>query len=326
MGQKFGFGFTDELLSEVGEVPQASLHTDVEAICKAYEAIRPVAERLGVDAPVPRLAGFCYPAVVALGCEVVYSENAEPTVRPLIDNPEEIDTLKEPEDYLNAAVIRQRIGICEELKKRYRESPGFIGHLLEGPVTTAVLIMGSSFFTLPYDDPQRAHKLLEFSTRSALNYANAISEHFGTPIQPGRRGFPDDFGGMFPPAIFKEFVVPYWEKLYQGLKATNRSLHSELLRVEHLPFLKQLKVDCFDPSADQYLTPDLLQKHCPCKFTCRILSWHVRDMSAEELEKMYRNLVRYESPGISFHMARLEDEPKIKCLLEVAREMEKNGG
>jgi len=70
----------------------------------------------------------------------------------------------------------------------------------------------------------------------------------------------DDFAGMFPPAMFNEFVVPYWEETYQGLKATRRSLHSELLRVEHLPYLEQLKIRTSDPSADQYLTPALLHE------------------------------------------------------------------
>jgi len=311
----------DPLLAEVGKVPQSSLHTDVEAICKAYEAIKPLAERLGVDPPVPRIAGFCYTPLVALGCEVVYSEQAEPTVRPLIHNLQEIDGLKEPRDYLQAKVIQQRIKICEELRKRYPETPKTIGHLLEGPVTTAVMIMGNSFFTLPYDDSKRAHRLLEFSTRSAINYAHSISEYFGGSIQPGSNGFPDDFAGMFAPDMFREFVAPYWEKTFQGLKATTRSLHSELLRVEHLPFLKQLKVDLFDPSADQYLTSELLSKHCPCKFTSRILSWHIRDLPAKQLEEMYKEMAKFKPHSITFSMTRLEDEPKIKHLLEVARRM-----
>lgn len=320
-GQDFGFSFSDSLLAEVGEVPQSSLHLDIEAICKAYEAIKPLAERLGVAPPIPRIAEFCYTHLAALGCEVVYSARAEPTVRPLIHSLEEIDELKEPKDYLQAEVIQQRIRICEELRKRYPESPGFIGHLLEGPATTAALIMGPSFFTLPYDDPGRAHMLLEFSTHSALNYAHAISKYFGSPIQPGPGGFPDDFGGIFPPSIFEESVVPYWEKTFQGLEATTRSLHSELLRVEHLPFLEQLEVDYFDPSADQYLTLQTLHEHCPCKFSCTILASHAHNLSEQQLEELYKEMARYRPSSISFSLESLAEEPKIKHLLQVARAM-----
>ena len=56
-GHPYGFSFSDTLLAEIGGVPQSALHHDVDAICRAYEAIVPVAERLGVDPPQPRLAG-----------------------------------------------------------------------------------------------------------------------------------------------------------------------------------------------------------------------------------------------------------------------------
>jgi hypothetical protein len=123
--------------------------------------------------------------------------------------------------------------------------------------------------------------------------------------------------------VFAEFVAPYWERLYQGLQATQRSLHSELLRAEHLPFLKELKIEYYDPSADQYLTPELLRKHCPAKFACCIHNWHVNDLSAQELQAMYRRLATFEPYVISFHLQKLEDEPKIRALLEVARELNK---
>lgn len=288
---------------------------DVEDILKAYKAIKPLAKRLGVNPPIPRVGGFCYTHLASLG-----------TVSPLIKNPEEIDDLKEPEDYLKAEIIQKRIKICEELRKRYPESPKFIGHLLEGPITTAVMIMGQSFLTLPYDDPEQAHKLLAFCIKSALNYANSISKYFMTPIEHGPNGFPDDFAGMFPPNIFQKFVVPYLEKIFQGLKITERDLHSELLRVEHLPFLEELRVKYFDPGADQYLTPELLHKHCPCKFQSRILCWQIYNLSVKELEKMYRKISTFKPYIISFSMSRLKDEPKIKHLLEIAIEMKGEKG
>ena len=67
---------------------------------------------------------------------------------PLIHSPDEIDELQEPKDYLQAEAIQLRLKICKELQARYPESPGYIGHLLEGPVNNAVMIMGCSFFTL----------------------------------------------------------------------------------------------------------------------------------------------------------------------------------
>jgi hypothetical protein len=323
-GQPFSFGFADSLLAEVGRVPQGLLHTDVEAICVAYEAVKPLAERLGVPAPVPRLAGFCYTHLAALGCEVVASEHAEPTVRPLIETTEQIDHLREPDDYLAAPTIRQRLRVCEQLRRRHPESPLSIGHRLEGPITTAAMVMGPAFLMLIYDDPVRAHRLLDFCVQSAINYAHTIGDHFGIRQRPGPVGFPDDLAGMLPPAMFPEFVLPYWERLYQALGATSRSLHSELLRVEHLPLLAEVRMEVYDPCADQYLTPELLAEHCPCRFTGAIHPWQLRDLSAKELEELYGHIANHSPVRIELFMERLSEEAKLHHLLALARQMQGN--
>lgn len=320
-GQRFGFSIGETACAETAGVRMYDLHFDVDAICRAYEAIVPLAERLEVDAPRPRLAGFCYPHLAALGAGITFAEDGEPNVEPLIASPAEIDGLSEPEDYLAAPIIRKRLALMRKLKTRRPDAAETIGHLLEGPVTTAMLLMGQQFLMLPYDDPKRAHRLLDFCVTSALNYAKAIKDELGHKHPPVSHGFPDDFAGMFPPHVFREFVAPYWRRLFEGLGAPERNVHSELLRVEHLPFLKELDVAFFDPSADQYLTPELCRKHCPVPFHALILAWHVRDMSAKELVEMYRRWAALEPCSINFNLSRLEDEPKITALLEVAREM-----
>ena len=321
-GQAFSFSFADSAIAESGGVPLDALHADVDAICRAYDCIKPVAERLGVDPPRPRLAGFCYAPMAGLGADIVFPEDSEPAVRPMIGSPEEIDDLKEPDDYLASELTQKRLALAGELKRRRPDASGGIGHWVEGPATVATLIMGQDFFMLPYDDPERAHRLLAFAVRSMVHYAQAINDHMGAPIRPGPRGFPDDFAGMFPPALFGEFVAPYWDRLYEGLRATQRSVHSELLHIEHLPFLEQLDIVDFDPSADQYLTPEILRDHCPCRFSLSIHPWHVHDLSEAELRDLYRHLASLDPSVISFHMKSLDEEPKLRSLLEVAREMQ----
>ncbi|KPK79756.1 MAG: hypothetical protein AMJ81_12840 [Phycisphaerae bacterium SM23_33] len=181
--------------------------------------------------------------------------------------------------------------------------------------------MGQDFFMLPYDDPARAHRLLEFCVRSALNYAGTLRQHQGRPFRPGPGGFCDDFAGIFPPEKFRQFVLPYWERMYQGIQATHRGLHSELLRQEHLPFLKPLKIAEYDPSVDPFLPPEVLKKSCPVPFTLRIWPAEVMSHSAEKLVEMYRYRTTFEPTVISFHLARLSEEDKIVALLEVARQL-----
>jgi hypothetical protein len=321
-GQAFSFSFAVSAVAEAGGVMMDAMHFDVDAICHAYDAIKPVARRLGVAPPHPALAGFCYAPLVGLGAKVVFPKDSEPFVEPMIQSPEEIDGLREPESYLSAELTQKRLALARDLKRRRPDASTSIGHLVEGPVTAAALIYGrQEFFTLPYDDPVRAHRLLEFSVRSMANYARAITEHAGGKMSPRPVGIPDDFAGIFPPSKFAEFVAPYWDKMYQALQATTRSLHSELLRVEHMPYLKQVGIANYDPSADQFLTPPQLRDHCPAAFSLRILSWDVHDRSADELEERYRYLAGFHPSSISFSLARLADESKIDRLLRVAREM-----
>ncbi|MDP6112592.1 MAG: uroporphyrinogen decarboxylase family protein [Planctomycetota bacterium] len=319
--QPFSFGLADSLLAEVGETPLDALHGDVDAICHCYDMIRPVADRLGIDHPRPRLAGFSYSHLSALGGEIVFAAGSEPNIIPCVRSLKDIDELAEPDDYLKCGVVPERLQTLDRLLARRPDAVPGIGHQYEGPVTTAALLMGQDFFMLPHDDPERAHRLLSFGVQSALNYSLAIRQHFGQPIGPRPVGIPDDFAGMFSPPMFAEFVVPYLEQMYAGQQATVRNLHSELLRVDHLPFLKELDIAVFDPSADQYLTPELLSEHCPVRFTGRLQRWHVRHNSAIQLQEMYRHIASFEPVSISFYLGSLEEEPKIAALLEVAREL-----
>ena len=320
-GQRFRCNIGERAIAESAGIKVYDLHFDIEAIYRAYEAVLPLAERLVLDPPRPQLASFCYPHLSSLGAEIIFAEDGEPNVKPLFQSKQKIDDLKEPENYLAAPLIQKRLKLLRALKDKQPNASETIGHLLEGPVTTAMLLMGQDFLMLPFDDPNRAHRLMEFCVRSALNYARALKDELGQKYPPIWDGFPDDFAGMFSPDAFREFVFPYWKALFEGLECRERKVHSELLRVEHLHFLKELNVAVFDPSADQYLTPELCLRHCPIPFHARILPWHVREMPSGELTAMYRRWAELEPYSINFQVDRLEDEPKISILLEVAREL-----
>jgi len=326
MGQRFVFGFTDTLLAEVGGVPLDALHFDVDAMLRAADSVIPIAEQLGATPPIPHIAGFGYPHVVALGAQATFPPDSEPAIAPIIHSIEDIDNLREPDDYLAAPLIQTRLALSTELTARRPDAYNGIGHALEGPVTTAVLLMGSDFLMLPYDDPKRAHKLLDFCTTSAMNYGRIITERLGGKLGPGQFTFPDDFAGMFAPDMFREFVSPYWDRLYTEYReTTRRGVHSELLRIEHLPILEELGIGFFDPGADHFLNPWLLRKHCHCPFQTRIQAWELRDLSPDELEALYRRTCEASPELIVFTLDRLANLPKIERLLKVAWELAGEG-
>ena len=322
MGVRYGFGLAESLLGELAGVSQYQLQTDVEAMIAAAEAVKPLAKRLGVPAQAPHLAGFAYSHASAIGCEIVMAPDAlEPACRPCLHSPKDIDRLREPKDYLSAGIVPKRLALAAELKRRRPDASDGIGHDYEGPVTTAALMMGQDFFMLPYDDPQRARRLLEFVTRSAINYARTLRAHQGRPIDGGGQGICDDFAGIFGPELFGEFVVPYWNMLYEGLRAEKRFLHSELLREGHMKFLADVKLDEYDPSVDQYLPAEVLKRSCPMPWTQRIWPSEVRDCSAAELVAMYRHRASFKPTIITFALANMSELEKIEALLAVAREL-----
>ena len=322
MGQQYHCGIGEHLIAQNAGVAMHQLHFDTDAIVFAYKKAEKIAERIGIKSPVPHLAGFAYPHVASLGCEIFFPEDAEePRPIPIIKTPSDINHLKEPDNYLSAPVIQKKLQTLEKLLEKVPSAPKSIGHLYEGPVTTAMLLMGESFLILPYDDPKRAHKLLEFCAKSAVNYANTIRNKLGIPVEPCPVSIPDDFAGMFPPSLFEEFVLPYWEILYSGMQASERYLHSELLRIEHLPLLEKANINLFDPSSDQYLTPEILKQHCPCEFTLLIKEWEIAHLSIEELEKLYERYAESKPQSISFWLCFFEHEEKIIALLKKARSM-----
>ena len=175
---------------------------------------------------------------------------------------------------------------------------------------------------LPYDDPARAHRLLEFCAGSALNYTHVLIKHQHRSAISEQTWLCDDFAGMFPPKMFAEFVVPYWVMMCEGLQSDSRVLHSELLRREHLPFLTDLKIDTFDPSVDEHITPEILREVCPVPYMLRLWPAWVQQQSVDELVQKYRHLADFEATVITFALNRLVEESKVVTLLEVARELE----
>jgi hypothetical protein len=289
------------------------------------EAVRPLAERLGVDPPRPHLAGLAYLHVSTLGAEVrMAPELMEPQVVPCVREPSDIDGLQEPKNSLATPLVAQRLALAAELKDPCPDASTMIGHDYEGPITTATLLMGQDFFTLPYEDPARAHRLLEFSTRTAIHYTQALCEHQGRELGE-TVGIPDDFAGIFPPSMFGEFVLPYWDRLYTELGARRRFLHSELLRESHLPLLGDLRISTFDPSVDPYLPAEVLARSCPVSYGLRIWPSQVLEHSADELVAMYRHYAAFGTEYITFGMGRLDEEAKMAALLSVARELADEG-
>ncbi len=242
-GQPFSFSIANTVGAELAGVSHYSCHVDIDSMIKAAEAMIPLCERLGVPTPRPGMWGMSYNHVSTLGVEIVNGpDKMEPSTKPCIHSVEQIDDLREPDDYLQAGIVPERLAVLRKLVAKWPDANNSIGHPMEGPVTSAVMMMGPDFFMLPYDDPARTHRLMQFITTSTIKFVRILRKELGQPEIARRQGMPDDFAGMFRPELFKEFVMTYWEQVYEELGAPEGTLmlHSELLREEYLLFLEEL--------------------------------------------------------------------------------------
>lgn len=83
-----------------------------------------------------------------------------------------------------------------------------------GPIPSAFALCGSNFFMWMMLDPDRVHRLMEIVTESHLNCIAYMDEIKGTdPIHPIWVGA--DTGELMGPNQFKEFGVPYYQKLWE---------------------------------------------------------------------------------------------------------------
>ncbi|MGC8805448.1 MAG: hypothetical protein ACP5QD_05910, partial [Candidatus Ratteibacteria bacterium] len=80
-----------------------------------------IAEELKIPPPVPHLAGFAYPHVASLGCNILFPEDAEePRPLSIIKTPSDIDHMSEPDDYLSAPLIQKKLKTLEKLLEKAR--------------------------------------------------------------------------------------------------------------------------------------------------------------------------------------------------------------
>jgi len=270
-----------------------------------------------------------YVGAAALGAELVIPDDHPPMVRGFpLAQPSDIDRLGIPTSYFGTPWgafydgLRQRMQDLVGSGRRVRMAAG-----TEGPITTAKLLRGEGFFLDLYDDPARAHHLLDVVTESIIRFSREVRERNGDPLDGGI-GICDDFAGLISPRMWPEFVVPYYRRIYEafaapegGADTAGRGHHSELLRREHLPFLVELGITHYDPGQDQYLTlGDILSAiDIP-------VSWNlftVRDMlqgTPESIRRAYRRAVEEGASEVMAELCRGTPPDNVRAFVAVARE------
>jgi uroporphyrinogen-III decarboxylase len=270
---------------------------------------------LGV--PVP-----AYEGVAALGGELLFPAQHQPMIRNqgyILHTPEAIDALEVPDPW-GCARFRRHVETWRLLRRRFPGQSIGLSPGQEGPVTTAVLLRGAAFFTDCLLDPRRALRLLSICTDTTIAFVRAVREVTGVP-QGGGVGIADDHAGNLSPEMWPRFVLPFYERIYEQLGATRRSMHTELVRRAHLPLLRELGLDHINYGENQYLGVRDVVELLDVPF-----DWHIKTVpemqqgTPELIRNTYRQAVADGAPEMVCELTVGTPVENIRAFIEVASE------
>jgi hypothetical protein len=191
------------------------------------------------------------------GAEVHWGSNPhqDPFVKPVISEIAQVYELSQPDPHRDG-IMPENLEWVREFAKRFPPDVYISTMDLEGPLALAEMLMGSMLlYTGLKRDPQAIHHLLDLTTRTLIACEEAVIEAAGGlerltsindhPVwQPEwcKGAVQDDICANISPAMFKEFSIPYNNRIYErwggGLLHNCGPNPSAGLYLHHTPTLK----------------------------------------------------------------------------------------
>jgi uroporphyrinogen decarboxylase len=170
----------------------------------------------------------------SLGCEIIWPKDVTPYAEPVLkDLKEDLPKLK-PGDPQKDGRMPQVMQMYSELAERliphgYEVTSGF----LHGPVDVAAEIRGiSDFFMDLYRDPESVHKIMDIVTETCIAFAIAQFEAGGGKML--HIMISDDSGSQLSATHWKEFALPYHQRVFKALPEGVVGVIHNCSRITHL--------------------------------------------------------------------------------------------
>lgn len=315
-----------EVQCEYAGVAQGEYYTDLDKAI-AVQTVYPVRFQ-EITGHRPELAYAppvtAYEGVAALGGELVFAPEHQPMIRNqgrILATAEQVDVLSAPDPWQCTRFV-QLAAWQHELERRFpgQVRKGLAGQ--EGPVTTAGLLRGQEFFADCLADPERAHRLLDVCTETFIRFHRAADRASQSAVRK-TIGIADDYAGMLSPAMWPEFVLPYYKRIIAALGPAGCHLHTELVRREHLPLLRELKLASLNFGENQYITArDVMTQLPGIPFGWHILT--VSEMQQGTPESVRRRFLGLVDMGVVHIIAELTvgtPPQNIRAFIEMGRRL-----
>jgi len=170
-----------------------------------------------------------------LGCKVVFREGFPWIEKPIIKDESDIIRIKKA-DMTRQGLTAKMIYFYREMKrmaKGYRIITQGGSHELEvwpgmgtdGPFTNVAWIRGpTQLLRDVMKRPEFVHELMDIVTEKIIEFNMTLRELACLPDDCGI-GIADDFAAYLSPDHYREFVLPYHERIYKAFKTKHRSIH-----------------------------------------------------------------------------------------------------
>ena len=255
----FELSVSTEAITEVAGIPLRPFLQDPEVMARACaKADTHFSSKYGLRvAPHVPLHGWW--SLALLGIEIEWPEDAWPHPVTRLSCAADVANLRLPQpDCFAGSELEPVVRYDQAVQRMTGNDSHLHDGMALGPVTCARTLRGDDFFLDLYEAPEQAHRLLAFATDLHLAFQAAQRAYTGG-TSPDWMHIADDFAGMISPAMWPEFVLPYWKRIFEergvALGCRMRMLHSELMGPAHQELaVAHLPITCIECGEDPHVT------------------------------------------------------------------------
>jgi uroporphyrinogen decarboxylase len=161
----------------------------------------------------------------AFGSRVSWREDYTPYIKgAVLRRPEDIEALETP-DPLHDGLMPFALESIEYMQREAPKEFKYLFSVSRGPTQLASFLRGTSDFLLDLRiHPDLARKLIEVCTETTITW---LREQLKVINEPLGIFVPDDNAAFLSPKLFRQFVLPYYKRIFGEFKGLLRAYHND---------------------------------------------------------------------------------------------------